>query len=80
MSTKTRTKTPIMFPDREDRSDLVEHFTCEQDDGTGTHKIELWEIVTTVNYGMDDTGHIWNLDQDWEVLWFNCTCGHQTYC
>jgi hypothetical protein len=57
---------------------LAEHFRCELDDGLGDHHIFRWEVVTRFHYDVSDSGDARNFDQDWDVLWWDCDCGHQT--
>jgi len=76
MATRTQNRSTVDMPDA---ADLIDCYECELDDGTGGHHVHQWEVVTRVHYDVNDSGDAENVDQDWEVLWWNCECGHQTY-
>lgn len=70
-----------------DRADIntldaedLEYYECEEDDGSGTHEIVSFECVTRAHFGctLEDPEPS-SLSFETDVLWFDCSCGHQTY-
>jgi hypothetical protein len=73
--TTARNRATVSTADFADYADVE----CELIDEPGTHTIEHVEMVTMLHYDIDPSDSSPNnLDIEHDLLWINCSCGHQT--